>query len=76
MTTLAEVNNSIQSMVEQQGATNDSLQSLVAKIAASGEAAERARLKSTTSSKVKSGPNAKKAPRSIIQGLAQGTGVD
>ena len=76
MTTLAEVNNSIQSMVEQQGATNDSLQSLVAKIAASGEAAERARLKSTTSSKVKSGPIAKQAPRSIIQGLAQGTGVD
>lgn len=74
MTTLADVNNSIQNMVDQQESTNDSLQSLVAKISAEGEAAERQRLKDTKKSPVER-PVAGKPPRSFVGGLAEGTGL-
>jgi hypothetical protein len=77
MTTLADINNSIQEMVQNQESTNDSLQSLVSKIAAEGEAAERQRLKDAANrSQSKSvSTRSQPAPTSIAQGLGQGTGL-
>jgi hypothetical protein len=75
MTTLADVNNSIQAMVDQQESTNDSLQSLVSKIAAEGEASERQRLKDSTAKRASSSKPKAAPPKSFIGGLAQGTGL-